>query len=137
MRAKDIIESEPKPRSGYQAFEISTQSRSHLASIFPPKFPEFIGHHITYRMGVKSDVPLPEASSFTVVGYAYDEAGIEALVVEVDGSVVRPDGKTFHITWSLDREAGFKPVKSNDLIASKGYRKISNPINITATAKFF
>jgi hypothetical protein len=88
-------------------------------------------------MGVKSDVPLPEASSFTVVGYAYDEAGIEALVVEVDGSVVRPDGKTFHITWSLDREAGFKPVKSNDLIASKGYRKISNPINITATAKFF
>lgn len=137
MRAKDILESAPKPRGGYQAFEVSDQSRSHLASIFPPKFPEFIGHHITYKMGVKSDQPLPEASTFKVVGYACDPLGIEALVVEVDGTTVRPDGKTFHITWSLDRDAGFKPVKSNDLIASRGYEKISSPINITATAKFF
>lgn len=137
MRAKDFMDQAPKPRGGYQAFEISDSSRSQLARIFPPKFPEFIGHHITYKIGVKSDQPLPEAESFTVIGYACDDDGIEALVVEVDGTSTRPDGKTFHITWSLDRSAGFKPVNSNDLIAAHGYDKISNPINIAAIAKFF
>lgn len=125
-----------KPRVGYQAFEISAASRAHLSQAFPPKFPEFIGHHITYKFGVPSDQPLPEATSFRVVGYGCNDEGLEALVVEVDGTTVRPDGKIFHITWSLDREAGFKPVNSNDLVRD-GWTKIPNPINITATAKFF
>ena len=134
MKASEIMET-GKPRSGYQAFEISAESRSRLAAQFAPKFPEFIGHHITYKTGVKSDMPLPEASTFKVVGYACNDEGIEALVVEVDGSTVRKDGRTYHITWSLDREAGFKPVKSNDLLLG-GWEKVP-AINITATAKFF
>lgn len=134
MRAREIMETS-KPRGGYQAFEISHESRSKLVAQFPPKFPEFIGHHITYKFGVKSDIPLPEASNFRVVGYACNDAGLEALVVEVDGTTVREDGKTYHITWSLDREAGFKPVNSNDLVQG-GYEKVP-AINISATAKFF
>lgn len=133
MKANEIIEG-GKPRSGYQAFELSGESRSKLRAQFPPKFSDFIGHHITYRFGVKSDLPLPETTDIKVVGYACNDEGIEALVVEVDGTTVRPDGKTFHITWSLDRDAGFKPVKSNDLVAG-GWDRV-NPINITATAKF-
>jgi hypothetical protein len=33
--------------------------------------------------------------------------GVEALVVALDGSTARPDGGTWHITWSLadDRAA--------------------------------
>lgn len=134
MKATEIMET-PKPRGGYQAFELSSESRSRLAAVFPPKFSDFIGHHITYRRGAKSDQPLPEANTFTVVGYACNEEGIEALVVEVDGTTVRKDGGTYHITWSLDREAGFKPVKSNDLLLG-GWEKVP-AINITATAKFF
>lgn len=135
MRANEITGT-AKPRKGYQAFELSSDSRSKLAQAFPPKFPEWIGHHITVKMGVSSDQPLPEASTFRVVGYACNDAGIECLVVEVGGTTVRPDGRTYHCTWSLDREAGFKPVKSNDLLQG-GWEKIPNPINITATAKFF
>ena len=127
---------ESKPRSGYQAFELDHASRSKLAQSFPPKFSEWIGHHITVKMGAKSNQPLPEASTFRVVGYACNEAGIECLVVEVDGTTTRPDGRTYHCTWSLDRGAGFKPVNSNDLLRD-GWDKLPNPINITATAKFF
>jgi len=135
LKAKEIIEGTPKPRGGYQAFEISHESRSRLAAKFPPKFSDFIGHHITYKRGAKSDQPLPEANTFSVVGYAVNEEGIEALVVEVDGTTVRPDGGTYHITWSLDREAGFKPVASNELLKS-GWESVPK-INIAATAKFF
>jgi len=137
LKAYEIIEAGEKPRRGYQAFELSEESRNHLAGIFPPKFPEFIGHHITYAFGVMSTDPLPEASNLQVVGYACDSKGIEALIVSVDGSTDRPDGKTFHITWSLDRSAGFKPVNSNDLIANNGWNRIRGSINITAKPRFF
>lgn len=133
MRLNEIT---AKPKGGYQAFELSHDSRSKLAQTFPPKFSEFIGHHITYKRGAKSDQPLPEATTFRVVGYACNDAGIECLVVEVDGTTTRVDGGTYHCTWSLDRGAGFKPVNSNDLLQG-GWDKIPNPINITATAKFF
>jgi hypothetical protein len=135
MRAHEITGE--KPRGGYQAFEISAASRSALAAQFPPKFSEFIGHHITYKMPARSTDDLPENAQIRVVGYACNEEGIEALVVEVNSSTQRPDGKTYHITWSLDRSAGFKPVKSNELIATRGYSRIEKAINITATAKFF
>lgn len=129
MRANEII------KSGYNGWEVSEASRAKLASIFTPKFSEFIGHHITNRFGIKSDSPLPEGKTFEVVGYACDDQGIEALVVAVDGSTQRPDGKTYHITWSLDRSQGFKPVNSNGLIAN-GWQEVK-PINISATARFF
>ena len=123
-------------RYGYQAFELDASSRAKLAKLFPPKFPEFIGHHITYKFGVSSDEPLPDVSEIQVVGYGCNPKGIEALVVEVNGTTERPDGGVYHCTWSLDREAGFKPVKSNDLLAG-GYERLATPINIHAVPKFF
>lgn len=123
-------------RYGYQAFELDAASRSALAREFPPKFPEFIGHHITHKFGVSADEPLPEAKDFKVVGYGCNPEGIEALVVAVDGTTERPDGNVYHCTWSLDRDAGFKPVKSNNLLAG-GYERLAVPINIHAVPKFF
>lgn len=124
-------------RRGYQAFELSDDSRSSLAKIFPPKFPEFIGHHITHLYGAMSDEPLPAADTFQVVGYTCDDTGLEALVIEVDGSHTRPDGKIYHCTWSLDREAGFKPVDSNKVLSEQGWDRLSKSINIHAVPKFF
>lgn len=137
MRAKDVMETaKSSNRGSFKIFEISDSSRALLAQSFPPKFPEFIGHHITYGMRKKGDDSLPQADTFKVVGYGIDPQGLEALVVEVDGTINRPDGKIFHITWSLDRGAGFKPVNSNDLLQGN-WKKIPSPINITATAKFY
>lgn len=131
MRAHEVT-----PVSGYNGWEISGHARSALASQFPPKFPEFIGHHITHEFGVKSDAPLPpQDADIQVVGYACNEDGLEALVVSVDGDMTRPDGRPYHITWSLDRGAGFKPVHSNALVNSD-WTPV-NPINISATARFF
>ncbi len=91
---------------------------------------------MTYTFGTKSNVPLPEIASVRVIGYACDPEGIEALVCEVNGTQTRSDGKTFHITWSLEPDDGFKPVMSNKLIEQHGFESI-DPINITATAKFY
>ena len=49
-------------------------------------------------------------------------------MVEIDGTIQRPDGEIFHITWSLDRQKGFKPVDSKDLL-KQGFEHV-DPIEI-------
>lgn len=113
----------------YIAYRFNDQTRQRLAELFPPKYPEFLGHHITVKFPAKPNDPLPEAPKVAkIVGYADNGEGLEALVVDIDGSIHRPDGKIYHITWSLDRAKGFKPVDSNTLIA-QGFQPV-DPIEI-------
>jgi hypothetical protein len=115
----------------YIALVLDDQTRTKLRDTFPPKYKDFIGHHITLKFGVHKDTPLPRNQHSTeVVGYADDGKGIEALVVSLDGKTQRSDGSTYHITWSLDRSKGYKPVDSNKLLTG-GFKKLDNPINIT------
>ena len=118
------------------AFELDGKSRRTLAQRFIPKYPDFIGHHITYKLGGKKDKLPGMPKSIEVVGYVDDGDGLEALVIAVNGKTVRPDGKTYHITWSLDRSKGKKPAHSNKLIAEKGYIDV-DPIQISAKPGLF
>src|SRR5919107_332704 len=54
-----------------------------------------------------------------VVGVADDGAGVQALVVEIGGTTRRPDGSTYHVTWSLG--PGRRAVESNDVIRACGW----------------
>lgn len=114
----------------YTAYLLDPLSRKTLEKRFPPKYPDFIGHHITNEFGVDKDAKLPEAANIKVIGRADDGKGLEALVVSVDGKRERPDGKLYHLTWSLDKEAGRKPVESNDLV-ERGRWTLTLPIEIT------
>lgn len=100
----------------YTAYVLDAKSRRELSKHFPPKYPETVGHHVTVKFGVSKDTPTPRPAELKVVGYADDGEGLEALVVSVDGKTVRPDGGIYHITWSLDRSKGRKPVHSNELV---------------------
>lgn len=101
---------------GYVGWKLTEDDREKLLEEFPPRYPDVIAHHVTLKFGVPNDHPLPEAKKGVVVGLSDDGEGIQALVVEIDGTTDRPDGSTYHVTWSLDKDAGYKPVHSNDLI---------------------
>ena len=111
----------------YSAYLLTEASRAEVLSTFPPRFPEVIAHHVTLQFP-STTLPAPPTSA-RVVGVARG-ARIECLVVEIDGSHARPDGATFHLTLSLDREAGAKPVHSNDLIAQEGWEPVT-PLALT------
>lgn len=82
-----------------------------------------------------STLGAPPVADINVVGYAYNEdMGIECLVVEVDGSTKRSDGKVFHITLSLDPEKA-KPVDSNRLLETHGWEPVT-PLSIKNTPAF-
>lgn len=53
---------------------------------------------------------------------------MEALVVSLGGTTDRPDGSTYHITWSL--ADGRKAKESNDVIARLGWTPIDLPMPV-------
>lgn len=103
--------------------------RELLLRRFPPKYAKVDADHVTLRVGATAETPLPDKpQAAAVVGRADDGESLECLVVEMDGTTDRPDGSTFHITWSLgpDRRAR----ESNDLLRDKGWAYIEAPIPV-------
>ncbi|HVF36703.1 MAG TPA: hypothetical protein VNA29_02030 [Sphingomicrobium sp.] len=74
--------------------------------------------------------PLPPAAASEIVGRADDGDSLECLVVTINGTTDRPDGSTFHITWSLDKAKGRKARESNDLIRQQGWEVIEQPLPV-------
>lgn len=104
----------------YQAYVLTEKQRDYLLRIFTPKFPDIIAHHATHIFGVTSNDYIDKTPrSIEVYGRVVDvHKRLECLLVSIDGSNSRSDGKAYHITWSIDRSIGTKPVMSNDVIAS-------------------
>lgn len=100
----------------YVGWELPEGERKRLLVQFPPLYPDVIAHHVTLVFGVGADCPLPEETQGFVVGIADDRVRVQALVIEVGGTTDRPDGSTYHITWSIDKRAGAKPVHSNEVV---------------------
>jgi len=122
-------------RESYLAYVVPDQARNDLAREFQPKYPEFVGHHIIQQFGVPLNTQNPgNSAQITVIGHA-EEDGLEALVVTVNGAKRREDGRLYHITWSLDRSKGKKPVMSNDLV-QRGYTPVE-PYTFNAPLKLF
>lgn len=122
---------------GYEAFVVDGHSRDALALKYPPKFPQFIGHHITHNFGVRRN---PTANygaviPVRVVGYVCNDDGLETFLIEVNGTTTRLDGVPYHLTWSLDRARGFRPVDSKHLVVS-ATRNINPPITVMTTFEY-
>lgn len=121
----------------YTAFVLTDNDRALLLQEFPPKYSEFIGHHITVEFGVPFETLPPVAHGpIQVVSHVDSGDGLEALVVMVNNHTRRSDNGCYHITWSLDRDK-YKPVDSNTIIMTSDIRRTDfdiieiNPIGTT------
>lgn len=114
-------------------WKLDREDRAALLDRFPPEWPDVDADHITLDAGADEDTPLPGEVRAEIVGSADDGRGLQAMVVAVDGTTDRPDGSTYHITWSLDRAQGRKPVESNEVIAAQGWRPLEQAMPITVT----
>ncbi len=115
----------------YTAYVLTDAAREKLAKKFPPKYENFIGHHITEQFGVPKDTNTPDPARIKVIGRVDSGDGLEALVVSVDGSQDRPNGGAYHITWSLD-PSKYAPKDSNKLVTNSRF-SLSMPIEIETT----
>jgi hypothetical protein len=102
--------------------------RELLLRRFPPKYDNVVADHVTLRAGATEDTPLPATPSAEVVGRADDGRSLECLVVQLDGTADRPDGSTYHITWSLG--PGRRARESNDVLREIGWQALDRTIAI-------
>ncbi|HET9810399.1 MAG TPA: hypothetical protein VFP53_01730 [Sphingomicrobium sp.] len=109
--------------------------RELLLRRFPPEYDTVVANHVTLEVGATPETPLPREVDAKVIGRADDESGLECLVVSLDGTTDRPDGSTYHITWSLG--PGRQARESNDVLRDKGWTYIDAPIPVNLTPARF
>ena len=114
-------------------WKLDRDQREQLLARFPPRYAEAVADHVTLEVNAQ-DKPLPPDVDAAILGRADDGRGVEAMVVAIDGSTGRPDGSTFHITWSLG--AGRRAKESNDAIRDHGWSEIE-PVPVTLTPARF
>ena len=109
-------------------WKVRRDERVQLLERFPPRYSEVVADHVTLKLGANQDTPLPREVEARIVGRADDGDSLECLVVEIDGTTDRPDGSTYHITWSLG--AGRHARESNDVLRDKGWDHLDVPVGI-------
>ena len=109
-------------------WKLPGDERETLLRRFPPRYSNVVADHVTLRVGATSSTPLPRKPEARIVGRADDGDSLECLVVELDGTTDRPDGSTYHITWSLG--PGRKARESNDLLRDRGWDHLDAPIPV-------
>ena len=113
-------------------WKLDRAERERLLRDHPAKYDEAVADHVTLKVG---GAKLPGAVRAFIVGRADDDKGVEAMVVTIDGQTDRPDGSTYHITWSL--APGRKARESNDVLKECGWKELDHPIRVMLTPARF
>lgn len=122
------------PTVFYTGWLLEPADRAWLLTLIPPRYPAVVAHHVTLKFGDRQAVPRTETRG-EAVGVADDGKGVQALVVRIAGTTRRPDGGTFHITWSLAE--GRQAVESNDVIRERGWIDLPAPLPIRLEPRTF
>jgi hypothetical protein len=112
---------------GFIGWALDRSQRDELLARFPPRYATAVADHVTLKFG-DAQASLPGETAGEIVGEADDGQGVQAMVVRIGGTTDRPDGSTYHITWSL--EPGRQAKESNDVIARHGWRDLAAPVPV-------
>jgi len=126
MSSPEEIVREARPGGSVVGWKLDRSQRDELLRRLPPKYRNVIADHVTLAARVEQATPLPAALAAEVVGHIDDDHGVEALVVAIEGTTDRPDGSTYHLTWSLGPRRTAK--ESNDALANGPWQPLRDPI---------
>lgn len=112
-------------------WKLDPAQRDQLLADHPPRYANAVADHVTLKPFDRT----PGEVKAAIVGRTDDDSGVEAMVVTIDGSVDRPDGGTYHITWSLADERQAR--ESNDVLKERGWKELDHPIAVTLTPARF
>jgi hypothetical protein len=117
-----------RPGDTVIGWKLDRDQRRELLLQFPPRFSEIVADHVTLSARVDSKSALPSETHAEIIGRADDGKGVEAMVVSIGGTTDRPDGSTYHITWSLGK--GRRAKESNDVIRQFGWQPFELPMPV-------
>ncbi|HEY0113152.1 MAG TPA: hypothetical protein VGB59_08355 [Allosphingosinicella sp.] len=109
-------------------WKLNKAQRKELLQQFPAAYGNILAHHVTLASHVAEDSPLPEEIHGEIVGCVNDGHGVQAMIVSIGGTTDRPDGSSYHITWSLGE--GREARESNDVLRSHPWTMIDLPMPV-------
>jgi N12 class adenine-specific DNA methylase len=115
----------------YRAYTLTDQDKAKILKQFPPTHSRVIADHISAEGMRSMDKVKDGPATGEIVGH-YDQGGIQALAVRVNGTDITSDGSVFHITVSA--ESGVSTRNVGDDMRESGYSKLANPMPINLTA---
>lgn len=100
----------------YEAFVLTPSARNAVLQRVTPAHQDVICHHITHRFSSSATL---EGGTYVWEAFARSTDGFaDAILVRCTSHPVqRPDNRQYHVTISVDRGNGGKPVMSNGAIA--------------------
>lgn len=107
----------------YLAFVLSENARAILLLSFHPRFSKVYAQHVTVEFKLTAEKLEAIKKQFgsrlkvTATGMCRSSV-IECVTIRVNGDTRRPDGGTYHLTYSL--ELPKRPVDSNELLLAFG-----------------
>jgi hypothetical protein len=116
-------------------WKLDRDQRRELLQQFPPKFRNVVADHVTLQSKAADDAPLPQETDGEIVGRVEDGRGVEAMIVSIGGTTDRPDGGTYHITWSLGD--GREAKESNDVLAAQAWVMFDLPMPVRLHPEIF
>ena len=115
---------------------LTDQARAALLAQVVPVFDTVVAHHVTHQFGVYDTMP-PDADTVRVVAVAQNDM-VQAAVVKVNGTTARDYGDSFyHVTVSLNTDAGAKPNDANALVKDSTTWTAVVPFDLDVTPQFF
>ena len=109
-------------------WKLDREQRKELLQQFPPRFGTVVADHVTLAVKAARDAPLPQETEGEIIGRAEDGRGVEAMVVTIGGTSDRPDGSTYHITWSL--APGRQAKESNHVLREQPWERFDLPMPV-------
>jgi hypothetical protein len=109
-------------------WKLDREDRRILTERFRPKFKNLVADHVTLAARASPNAPRPEETEGVIVGRADDGKGVEAMIVSIGGTTDRPDGSTYHITWSL--ADGRRAKESNFMLKAEKWVMFDEAIPI-------
>ena len=109
-------------------WKLDREQRVELLQQFRPRFRNVVADHVTLQSDASEEAPLPQETDGEIVGRVDDGRGVEAMIVSIGGTTDRPDGGTYHITWSL--EDGREAKESNDVLAGQRWVMLDLPMPV-------
>jgi hypothetical protein len=121
-------------KTNFTGWLLDPADRAALLDRVPPRYERVVADHVTLAFN-PAKPKVPRETTAEVVGATDDDEGVQALVVRIGGTTDRPDGSTYHMTWSLG--PGRDAKESNDVLRTHGWTRFEEPIRIRLHPKLY
>lgn len=119
----------------YNGWELELSERRKIYQAIHPVYNDLYWQRLVCAFNVTA---APTATCGEVVGWFDKGEGQQLVIFKIDGSLYRPDGHIYNLSWSRDYAVmGRKPYQSYTPLAISDWQPFDQPFTVELVPKLF